>query len=191
MGPAFIQDAVAANKSWIQSGSAALGVREGLESYEGFGSEKASWTMWPTRASLVTVCPRWHPDQLQADTLVSSGPGMCRARLVCSGPRVCMILGSSVGPRSCWVAAGPISSMHRSPVSSLQQAPLHRFGVTRTHRRSLGRVGRDPTSSERSPYSHQKCCESRRRAARGAIICSYKFSCRRAFFNFRFSRLVH
>ena len=48
------------------------------------------------------VCPRWHPGQLQADALVSSGPGICRALLVCSGPRVCMILGSSVGPRSCW-----------------------------------------------------------------------------------------
>ena len=139
---------------------------------------------------LVTVCPRWHPDQLQADTLVSSGPGMCRARLVCSGPRVCMILGSSVGPRSCWVAAGPIYSSHQSPISSLQQTPLHRSGATRTHRRSSGRVGWDPTSSERSPYSHQKCCESRRRAARGDIIISYKFSCRRVFFNFLLSRLV-
>ena len=87
-------------------------------------------------------------------------------------------------------AAGPISSMHRSPVSSLQQAPLHRFGVTRTHRRSLGRVGRVPTSSERSSYSHQKYCESRRRAARGDIISSYNFSCRRVFLSFLFSWLV-
>ena len=121
---------------------------------------------------------------------MSSGPGICRTLLVCSGPRVCMTLGSFIGPRLCCVAAGPISSMHRSPVSSLQQAPLRRSGATRTHRRSLGRAGRDPTSSERSPYAHQKCCESRRRAARGDIIISYKFSCRRVFFNFLLSRLV-
>ena len=44
-----------------------------------------------------------------------------------------------------------------------------------------------PTSSECSPCSHQMCCESRRRAARGDIICSFKFSCRRAFFSFLFS----
>ena len=47
--------AIAANNPWIQSGSAPLGGRGGLETYEAFFSRKAYWAKRPTRASLVTV----------------------------------------------------------------------------------------------------------------------------------------
>ena len=169
-----------------EAGPPPWGGREGLETCEAFVSRKAFWTKGPTRASLATVGLR----------CLVQGVSRSRrsfARLRASkrpelvGPSVALPLATLFAaistPSRC--RAAPSCSRAAGPFSSLQRTPLRRTCATRSHRRGSGRVGR--TSSERSPYSHQKCSESRKKDVPRAVTLLVVTNVRVSVFSLQFS----